>query len=76
MAHREGGDGRGLPGDDLIGKLKRGWTGLRAYEAPAGDRPLSWWERRKQAKALRQAAADSLKPHIVHTPAKPARARE
>ncbi len=58
----------GLPGDELIGKLKKGWTGLRPYKAPEEGRSLSWWERWKQRRALEKAAADSLRPNIVHTP--------
>lgn len=65
-----------LPGDRLIEELQNGGTGLRPYKAPETGRRLSWWERRKQRKELEKAAAESLKPHIVHTPAKPARARE
>ena len=45
-------------------------TGLRPYQPPAEGRRLNWRERRAQDKALREAAANSLKPHIVHTPAR------
>lgn len=45
-------------------------TGLRPYQPPAEGRALSWWERRAQAKAMQQAAVDSLKPKIIHTPPK------
>jgi len=66
--HREKLASQGLPGDELIGKLQKGWTGLRKYEAPTTGQPLSWWERRKQRKAMEKAAADLLKPNIIHTP--------
>ena len=69
MAHREGGDARALPGDDLIAELPKRGTGLRPYQAPEEPK-LSWWQRRKQRKELERAAANSLKPNIVHTPAR------
>ncbi len=43
-------------------------TGLRPYQPPAEGHRLSWRERRAQEKALREAAANSLKPNIIHTP--------
>jgi hypothetical protein len=43
-------------------------TGIRPYQPPTDGQALSWWERRAQEKALREAAANSLKPKIVHTP--------
>ena len=43
-------------------------TGLPPYQPPTEGHRLSWRERRAQEKALREAAANSLRPKIVHTP--------
>ncbi len=67
MALAEKKSKRSLPGDELVTKLQRGWTGLRPYRSPEGT-GLSWWDRWKQAKLLREEARKSLQPNIIHTP--------
>lgn len=43
-------------------------TGLRPYQPPAEGQALTWRQRRDQKRALDQAARESLRPKIIHTP--------
>lgn len=43
-------------------------TGLPPYQPPAEPQALTWRQRRDQRRALDQAARESLRPKIIHTP--------